>query len=167
MKNDALLLIILIMVFSCSKNYEIRTKKDIVFGLELGMSQDEVNNLINDRIKEDPDSYYVSDLMITQYRGSDDKKIEMNFYQPIFKDSILTKYSYTLQVITLDEEYLAEFHKQILDELKYQYGNARTVDFEDQETTLKWDLAENETLQLQIDKIDNLYALTYELRHKD
>lgn len=167
MKNDALLLIILIMVFSCSKNHEIRTKKDIVFGLELGMSQDEVNNLINDRIKEDPDSYYVSDLMITQYRGSDDKKIEMNFYQPIFMDSILTKYSYTLQVITLDEEYLAEFHKQILDELKYQYGNARTVDFEDQETTLKWDLAENETLQLQIDKIDNLYSLTYELRHKD
>jgi hypothetical protein len=165
MRHAVLILTILIVIYSCSKNEEIRTKKDIFFGLELGMKQKEVDDLLNSIIKRDTSSYYVSHFQITHFRGSEDRKIEINFYQPFFKDSILTKYSYTLQVITRDEEYLTEVHKQILDELKYQHGNAKAVNFKDKETILNWNLGANETLELRIDKEDNLYGLSYELKY--
>jgi hypothetical protein len=163
MRQATIFLFIVTMFHSCSTK-DTRTKTDTIFGLELGMKVNDANKLLESTFKKDSGSYYFNDQQVTHFRGTEDRKIEINFYRPEFRDSVLVDYSYTLQVITIDEEYVKEFHKQILDELQAQHGNAKNVDFKsDNESVLTWDLGDKAILEMRIDKEDNVYSLNYRL----
>jgi hypothetical protein len=155
--------VIVTILCSCSSK-EARRKVDTIFGLELGMKQNDVNRLLTDTFNRDSGSYYFNEHLVIHFRGTKDKKVEIIFYEPEFRDSVLVDYSYTLQVVSTDKSYIEEFHMKILDELQGQHGDAKSVNFNgDKESILDWDLGDKAMLRLKIDKEDNLYILNYRM----
>lgn len=151
MKSATILIlcILLTLIVSCDRKQKAIFTKDIFFGLSIGMDTVEAKSIIKEMIKRGELDNYGAHY--TQKRENQDAEILINLFKPFFGTDKINELTYWIQVSTTSKEFSDKFHKGLLDQLKEAYGNANEVQFEGEQSVLKWNLEGLFKIELTID----------------
>jgi len=160
MKKIKIFILLILALGSCQSSNEIKLYKDIIFGLELGMTKDTVEKILSEKLRKKEVVQFPSHISMT--RKKDDLEITFDLFKPKYENDSLSSYIYVIQPLSEDGNFSDKFHKIILDDLRYTYGDAKSVTFpEKDKTELIWILNKECKIELIINKKEDIYSLTY------